>query len=144
MKELNIDMDPIILSTSDNIDKVMNYIDKFKIHPSILKIKDVVNIDKTFNFDSIDITNMTKIMYSLDTTKSNPINSIPAKIIISNWNIFMPILHNNFNINIINRIFPLNLKLSDITPTHTKNDSLLKKIIDLLVIFLQYLRFMKN
>ena len=61
-------MDRIILSTPDNIDNVMNYIDKFKIHPSILKIKDVVNNDKTFNFDFIDITNMTKIMYSLDTT----------------------------------------------------------------------------
>ena len=42
VKELNIDMDPIILSTSDNIDNVMNYIDKFKIHPSILKIKEVI------------------------------------------------------------------------------------------------------
>ena len=127
VKELNIDMDPVILSTSDNIDNVMNYIDKFKIHPSILKIKDVVNIDKTFNFDFIDITNMTKIMYSLDTTKSNPINSISAKIILSNSDKFIPILHNNFNNNIINRIFPLNLKLSDITPTHKKNDRLLKE-----------------
>ena len=36
---LNIDMDPNILSTSDNIDNVTNYIVKFKIHPSILKIK---------------------------------------------------------------------------------------------------------
>ena len=116
VKELNIDMDTIILSTSDNIDNVMNYIHKFKIHPSILKIKYVVNIDKTFNFDFIDITNMT-----------NPINSIPAKIIISNCDIFLPILHNNFNNNIINRIFPINLKLSDITPTHKKNDRLLKE-----------------
>ena len=127
VKKLNIDMDPIIHFTSDSIDNVMNYIDKFKIHPSILKIKDVGNIDKTFNFDFIDITNMTKIMYSLDTTKSNPINSIPAKIIISNCDIFIPILHNNFNNNIINRIFPLNLKLSVITPTYKKNDRLLKE-----------------
>ena len=69
---------------------------------------------------------MTKIMYSLYTTKSNPINSIPAKIIISNCDILIPILHNNFNNDIINRIFPLNLKLSDITPTHKKNDRLLR------------------
>ena len=33
VKELNIDMDPNLLSTSDNIDNVMRYIDKFKIHP---------------------------------------------------------------------------------------------------------------
>ena len=84
VKKLNIDMDPIILSTSDNMDNVTNYIHKFKIHPSILKIKHVVNIDKTFNFDFIDIKNMTKTIHILDTTKSNPINSIPAKIIISN------------------------------------------------------------
>ena len=55
VKELNIGMDPNIISTSDNIDNVTNYIDKFKIHPSILKIKHVLNIDKTFNFDFIDI-----------------------------------------------------------------------------------------
>ena len=102
MKELNIDMDPNIISTSDNIDNVTNCIDKFKIHPSILKIKHVVNIDKTFNFDFIDIKNMTKTMHSLDTTKSNPINTIPAKIIINNCDIFIPILHNNFNNNVIN------------------------------------------
>ena len=98
-----------------------------KKHPSVMKIKDVVNINKTFNFDFIDIKYMTKTIYSLDTTKSNPINSIPAKIIINNGDIFTPILHNNFNNNIINGIFPLNLKLSDITPTHKKKDRILKE-----------------
>ena len=39
VKVLNIDMDPNLLSTTNNIDNVMNYIDKFKIHPSVLKIK---------------------------------------------------------------------------------------------------------
>ena len=92
-----------------------------------MKFKDVVNIDKTFNFDFIDIKNMTKTMHSLDTTKSNPINSIPAKIIINNCDIFIPILHNNFNNNIINGIFPFNLKLSDITPTYKKKDRILKE-----------------
>ena len=58
----------------------MRYIDKCKRHPSVMKIKDMINIDKTFNFDFIAIKNMTKTIYSLDTTKSNPINSIPAKI----------------------------------------------------------------
>ena len=33
VKELNIDMDPNLLSTSENIDNVMRYIDKCKIHP---------------------------------------------------------------------------------------------------------------
>ena len=105
----------------------MRYIDKFKTHPSVMKIKDMINIDKTFNFDFIDIKNMPKTIYSLDTTKSNPITSIPAKILINNGDIFIPILHNNLNNNIINGIFPLNLKLSDITPTHKKKDRILKE-----------------
>ena len=87
----------------------------------------MVNIDKTFDFDFIDINNMTKTMHSLDTTKSNPIKSIPAKIIISNCDIFLPILHNNFNNNIINGIFPFHLKLSDITLTYKKKDRILKE-----------------
>ena len=112
----------------NNIDNVTNYIDKLKIHPSTLKIKHVVNIDKAFNFDFIDIKNMTKTMHSLDPTESNPINSsIPAKIIISNCDIFIPILHNNFNNNIINGIFSFDLKLSDITPTYKEKDRILKE-----------------
>ena len=68
---------------------------------------------------------MTK-MQSLDTTKSNnPINRIPAKIIISTCDIFIPILHNNFNI--INGSFPFNLKLSDINLTYKKKYKILKE-----------------
>ena len=45
-----------LLSTSDNIDNV-------KTHPGVMKIKDVINIEKTFNFDFIDIKNMTKKLF---------------------------------------------------------------------------------
>ena len=65
---------------------------------------------------------MPKTIHNLDTTKSISVNSIPAKISISNCELFIPILHNNFNNNIINGIFPFNLKLSDITPTYKKKD----------------------
>ena len=40
---------------------------------------------------------------------------------------FIPILHNNFNNNIINGIFSFDLKLSNITPTHQKKDRILKE-----------------
>ena len=127
VKELNIEMDPNILSPSDHTDIVLNYLEKFKKHPSLLKIKEVVNADKTFNFDFININNITEIINNLDISKSNPINSIPSKIIINNTDIFVPILYNNFN-NIINSgIFPFNLKLSDITPTHKKKERILKE-----------------
>ena len=55
VKELKIDMDPNILSKSNHKDMVLYNIDKFKIHPSIIKIKEVANLDRTFTFKFINL-----------------------------------------------------------------------------------------
>ena len=63
---------------------------------------------------------------SNNANKSNPIHSIPLKLVRNNSDIFIPILHNNFNNNINNETFPDNLKVSDIIPTHKKKERILK------------------
>jgi len=70
---------------------------------------------------------MINAINNLDPTKSNPLTSIPTKIVVGNSDIFAPILYNNFNNNIINCVFPSNLKLADITPTHKKKERILKE-----------------
>ena len=109
VKELKIDMDPNILSKSSHEDIILYNIEKFKKHPSILKIKEVTNMDKTFTFNFVTLDNMIKKISNLDLTKSNPLTSIPTKIVVSNSDIFAPILYNNFNNNIINGVFPKKL-----------------------------------
>ena len=64
---------------------------------------------------------------NLDLTKSNPLTSIPTKIVVGKSDIFAPILYNNFNNNISTGDFPWNLKLADITPTNKKKEGILKE-----------------
>ena len=127
VKELNIDMDPNILSQCNHEDMILYSIEKFKNHPSIKRIKDMINLDRNFTFNLITLDNMVDKINNLDLTKSNPLTSIPTKIGVGNSNIFAPILYNNFNNIITNGAFPWNLKLADIPPTHKKKERILKE-----------------
>ena len=127
VKVLNIDMDPNILSTSNHEDIILHNIEKFKKHPSIINIKEVINLDTTFTFNFITFDNMVNKINNLDLTKSNPLTSIPTKIVVGNSDIFAPILYNNFNNNITNCAFPPKLKIADITPTYKKKERILKE-----------------
>ena len=64
---------------------------------------------------------------NLDLTKSNPLTSIPTKIVVGNSDIFAPIFYNNLNNNITNCVFPSKLKTADITPTYKKNERIPKR-----------------
>ena len=75
VKELNTDMDPNILSKSNHDDMILYNIEKFKNHPSIKRIKDVTNLDRTFTFNSITLDNMVNKINNLDLTKSNQTQS---------------------------------------------------------------------
>ena len=53
--------------------------------------------------------------------KSNPIDSIPAKMIKENSSFFLYfVVHNNFNNCISMYTFPSKLKLGDVSPLHIK------------------------
>ena len=120
-------MDPNILSQSNHEDMILYNIQKFKNHPSIKRIKDVINLDRNFTFNLITLDNMVDKINNFDLTKSNPLTSIPTKIVVGNSDIFAPILYNSFNNIITNGSFPWNLKLADITPTHKKKERILKE-----------------
>ena len=62
----------------------------------------------------------------LSTSKSCPINTIPAKIIKSNTKFFTTLLHGNLKNSISRGMFPNNLKLADITPAHKNGERQLK------------------
>ena len=93
-KELNIDMDPNIISHSNHEDMILYNKEKFKNHPSIKRIKDVTNLDRNFTFNFNTLDHMVNKINNLDLTKSNPLTSIPTKIVVDNSDIFAPILYN--------------------------------------------------
>ena len=63
----------------------------------------------------------------LDTKKATPVNGIPSKILVENYDIITPFLTKMYNDSNLNMNFPDPLKLADITPTHKKDDTTNKK-----------------
>ena len=64
-------MDPNILSKSNHEDIILYNIEKFKQHLGIIKIKEVINLHRTFTFNFITFDTMVNKINNLDQTKSN-------------------------------------------------------------------------
>ena len=114
--------EPLLDSLSPSGDPILNIIDKYKDHPSILKINEINPREPTFSFKPTDLATVMREISNLNAAKSCPIDSIPSKILKENSNIFGPKTLIDFNFCIANGIFPSNQKLADITPIFKKSD----------------------
>ena len=101
---------------------ISNIVEKFKTHPSILKIKEYVKIEEPFHFEPIDETVINGKIGSLDKRKPTTYNNIPTKILVENKDIISPILTEIYNVSNKYSNFPNALKLADVTPVHKKNE----------------------
>ena len=107
-------------------DPILNIIGKYKDHPSILKISEVISQESSFSFKPTDITTVIREISHMDVAKSCPMDSIPSKIIKENSSIFGQKILIDFNYCIKNGIFPSNQKCADITPIFKKSDKFSK------------------
>ena len=105
--------------TNDNI---INVINKFKDHPSILKIKERVEIIDKFSFSICSEDDIEMEIHKLNINKPTTFNNIPAKVLADNSDICSPIITKIYNNSILNSNFPGPLKKADITPAHKKDD----------------------
>ena len=97
-------------------------IDKYKEHPSILKIKSLPNNNQSkFEFSEITQDQVADEIKKLDAGKSSSGN-ISINILKDYANLLLPRLTACFNAAIINGYFPNELKLGDISPTFKKDD----------------------
>ena len=123
VKNLNIHIDPEFLSKTDGIeDPIVKAVEKFKNHPSIVKIKEVNANMENFTFKCASIQEIEMEISKMNTSKSCPIDRIPAKIIKSNVNFFTTLIQSNLNNSISRGMFPSNLKLADVTPAHKNGE----------------------
>ena len=76
----------------------------------------------TLSFEHTTYKNLYNEILLLNPSKANPKDTIPPNVIDANCDIFALKLHIDFNISIDTGNFPVNLKLSDITPVHKKGD----------------------
>ena len=104
-------------------DPIIAAIEKYKRHPSILKIKKQIRIENYFDFKHIDNKKMTEVLKDLNAEKAKQENDIPIKLIKENIELFSSILSRMFNFYIDKTSFPNSLKQADITPVHKKDDT---------------------
>ena len=108
-------------------DPVTKAIEKYKCHPSIIKIEEQGFMLITFNFLPISILDMHNEICNLDTSKAYQKDNIPPKLLKDNNDICSIVLSSDINRCIHNGNFPNNLKNADITPTFKKGDRLSKR-----------------
>ena len=99
-----------------NLDDIDRIVSQFKDHPSILRIKENVEIKQTFKFKDIDEDKMFKIISSLDPKKACMKGDLPTKILLATNDILTPKLTKIFNYAKNSDTFPSCLKTADVTP----------------------------
>ena len=70
-------------------DPIIAAIEKYKRHPSILKIKKHIRVESYFDFKHIDDKKMAEVLKVLNAKKAKQENDIPIKLIKENRVIFL-------------------------------------------------------
>ena len=123
VKSLDIEINNNLLTDNLNeTDPILKAIKKYSNHPSILKINEyfVNGRQNHFSFKHTTMETVYNEIMSLNLSKASPKDSIPARIIKENCDIFARKLYIDFNFSISSGTYPNNLKLADITPTYKK------------------------
>ena len=113
--------------TETDMNPVDKAIEKFKVHPSILSIKEKVDKEKKkISFTKSSFSEVKNEIRTLDPKKGNS-NGIPTKLLKICSESTISILQNIFNNAITECNFPKELKLAIITPIFKKGNQLDKK-----------------
>ena len=110
-----------------NDNNIINMINKFKNHPSIINIKERVDITETFSFSRCSVDDIERDINKLNINKPTTFNNIPAKILVENSEICSPFISKIYNDSIFSSNFPGPLKNADITPVHKKDETTKKE-----------------
>ena len=118
VEEKNFNDDP-----EGKIDQILH---RYESHPSIVMIKNKINVTKKFKFEDIDEEKMHKRIMSLDPKKSSN-NDIPTKILKGTSTIVSGYLSDMFNKDKARNKFPPILKTTTVNPHHKGEERTLEK-----------------
>jgi len=94
VKNLNISRDPKHISKTTQKDSVLQSVEMFAKHPSIISIKDrMETLKSTFSFNYINEDQLFQEIQNLDSKKASHQNDIPVKIIKENIETFSFVLY---------------------------------------------------
>jgi len=105
---------------------VNTIIRKYDSHQSIVRIKDKVDSCNSFSFSAISQKETERQILNLNTSKAQPFDDIPSKVLKACSDIISPLINRYYNNSILSSVFPNILKEAEVTPTYKSGD-LLKK-----------------
>ena len=103
-----------------NTDALQNILKRFHNHPSLIKIKRLVNNQAKFSFQTVSVHTVKEAIEGLPSNKGTA-REIPIKILKESGFTF-EYLTSCVNEAILSGKFPDSLKLSNIVPVHKKKD----------------------
>ena len=130
VKNLGIEQNTGYEQYVDDIDDPVDAaILKFKNHPSILKIKEIVKAEniEPFDFIKISTAEMEAEIMKLNVKKATTFKNIPPKILKRSVNVCSPILQDILNSAFDSNEFPDKLKLADVYSVFKKDDTTRKE-----------------
>ena len=104
------------VSVTENQDIIRSIINKYSLHPSIIKIKTNVKVDVKFKFVDMTSDEMETEIQKLDPKKANMQDDIPTKTLIRTNDIVGKYLSTIYNNSKDSGTFPGPLKIADVTP----------------------------
>ena len=101
---------------------VLNAINKYKNHPSVVMIRDKSDPHSQFSFSVVPYSEVLKKTKNLNISKlkSTQQTDIPTKILKQNCAYFASYFHENINFCLEKSEFPSDLKLADVAPVYKK------------------------
>ena len=108
------------------LNEILNAVNKFQKHPSIIKIKENIHVTEPFFFTIPNILETRIEIDKLNKNKPTTENNIPSKILKENSDTCAPFLTKIYSDSVNQGKFPLALKNADITPGHKKGETTIK------------------
>ena len=112
---------------NDNItlnDPIDIIIQNFSSHPSVLKIKEHIDLTEMFTFEKVNEIQIETEVKELNSKKAPGVDGIPANIIKESIDILKPTLTKLFNFSVEMQHFPNDLKYANVTPLFKKNEDI--------------------
>jgi hypothetical protein len=123
-KEVSENFNSFFSTVADKIGQ--NVIYDPSTHPSIVEIKNRVDIDNNFDFQNITAERVEKIINTINIKKPTGADNIPAKVVRQCKVTVAQQLSSLINLSMNTGVFPESLKVAQVTPIHKKNDPLNK------------------
>ena len=120
----NLNIEPFIQTVNEDncSNSIEDIVKKYNQHPSILKIKQHVNIDDKFSFSESTDQQFQALIKSLDPKKVTVDNDIPSKMLLVTNEISSIYLSKIYNFSQADQRFPDSLKNADVIPIHKKDE----------------------